>query len=206
LVPQNHLFDRFGDVGECRGRLPGKIDARVGGFGSLLRHHHRGIDSRLDADDEGIDFLGGFFALVSQLANFRSDDTESLAVFPGPDGFDGGVEGQHIGLVGEVADQVGDAADLFGLFAQAGNLLGDRAEQIGDFMSPIFCYFVKDAATALRVGNQLQERGIFAPAIRPPTVNTSRIRISLMATHQPDQIRQLAEALKTCRSGEMTDG
>ncbi|MGL5058950.1 MAG: 8-amino-7-oxononanoate synthase [Microcoleus sp.] len=67
---------------------------------------------------------------------------------------------------------------------------------ITDSVSPIFCLPVKDAAAALTVGSQLKELGIFAAAVRPPTVNISRIRISLMATHQPEHLQHLAEALK----------
>jgi 8-amino-7-oxononanoate synthase len=38
--------------------------------------------------------------------------------------------------------------------------------------------------------------GIFAPAIRPPTVPTSRIRLSLMATHQQLQLERLVNAIE----------
>lgn len=63
--------------------------------------------------------------------------------------------------------------------------------------SAILCLQLKDAATALAAGMELKEAGIFAPAIRPPTVPTSRIRISLMATHETDQLEKLVAALKT---------
>ncbi len=61
--------------------------------------------------------------------------------------------------------------------------------------SPIFSFLLKDAATALAASSQLKEMGIFAPAIRPPTVSVSRIRISLMATHELAHLQQLMEAL-----------
>lgn len=61
--------------------------------------------------------------------------------------------------------------------------------------SSIFCLQLASAADALKFGSQLRKAGIFAPAIRPPTVPTSRIRISLMATHQTAQIEQLLAAL-----------
>jgi 8-amino-7-oxononanoate synthase len=61
--------------------------------------------------------------------------------------------------------------------------------------SPILSLQLADAATALTVGLQLKEAGIFAPAIRPPTVPTSRIRFSVMATHEPAHIEKLIEAL-----------
>jgi 8-amino-7-oxononanoate synthase len=61
--------------------------------------------------------------------------------------------------------------------------------------SPIFCWQVADAATALRVGNHLKEAGIFAPAIRPPTVPTSRIRVSIMSTHEIAHLETLVNAL-----------
>jgi 8-amino-7-oxononanoate synthase len=61
--------------------------------------------------------------------------------------------------------------------------------------SPILCFQLATAADALKAGKSLKEAGIFAPAIRPPTVPTSRIRISVMATHQPAHIEQLVTAL-----------
>ncbi|MCS6812414.1 MAG: 8-amino-7-oxononanoate synthase, partial [Cyanobacteria bacterium] len=60
---------------------------------------------------------------------------------------------------------------------------------------PIICLPLPDAATALQVGQQLLHQGIFAPAIRPPTVPTSRIRLTLMATHQRHHLEQLASVL-----------
>ena len=61
--------------------------------------------------------------------------------------------------------------------------------------SAIVCLPLKTVAIALRVSQQLQTAGIFAPAIRPPTVPTSRIRFTLMATHTKKQIDQLCDAI-----------
>ncbi|MFE1747885.1 8-amino-7-oxononanoate synthase [Coleofasciculus sp. H7-2] len=61
--------------------------------------------------------------------------------------------------------------------------------------SPILCFPLESALSALKMGHQLKTSGIFAPAIRPPTVPTSRIRISVMATHQAAQLQRLVEAL-----------
>jgi len=66
--------------------------------------------------------------------------------------------------------------------------------------SAIICFQVASAAEALKIGNYLKTSGIFAPAIRPPTVPTSRIRISLMATHQPSHIEKLVEILNNFNS------
>lgn len=67
--------------------------------------------------------------------------------------------------------------------------------------SPILCLQLENADRALSVGQQLKQAGIFAPAIRPPTVSTSRIRLSLMATHTQEHLQQLANALKAvCNS------
>ncbi|MBW4669828.1 MAG: 8-amino-7-oxononanoate synthase [Cyanomargarita calcarea GSE-NOS-MK-12-04C] len=61
--------------------------------------------------------------------------------------------------------------------------------------SPIICIQLSSAAEAIAVGKHLKASGIFAPAIRPPTVPTSRIRISAMATHELMHIEKLVEAL-----------
>lgn len=61
--------------------------------------------------------------------------------------------------------------------------------------SPIVCLQLASAAEALRFGSQLKQAGIFAPAIRPPTVPTSRIRLSVMATHEPAHMERLLTVL-----------
>jgi 8-amino-7-oxononanoate synthase len=61
--------------------------------------------------------------------------------------------------------------------------------------SPILCLEMKDAESVLKVGQHLQAAGIFAAVVRPPTVPTSRIRITLMATHELKDCDRLIQAL-----------
>jgi 8-amino-7-oxononanoate synthase len=61
--------------------------------------------------------------------------------------------------------------------------------------SPIVCLQLSTVEGALAVGQGLMAAGFFAPAIRPPTVPTSRIRMTLMATHDRHQIARLVEVL-----------
>ncbi|MGD1807905.1 8-amino-7-oxononanoate synthase [Dapis sp. BLCC M126] len=75
------------------------------------------------------------------------------------------------------------------------NQLFCLCKKISNYESPIICFSVKNAAEALTLGEKLKKIGIFAPAIRPPTVNTSRIRISLMATHEITHLQKLVAAL-----------
>ena len=61
--------------------------------------------------------------------------------------------------------------------------------------SPIICLKFNTPATALNKSQQLQEAGIFAPAIRPPTVPISRIRLSIMATHEQKHLETLVKTI-----------
>lgn len=51
---------------------------------------------------------------------------------------------------------------------------------------------------ALQFSKRLEEKGILAVAIRPPTVpeGTSRLRLSLMATHTKEHLRQVISTIK----------
>ena len=62
--------------------------------------------------------------------------------------------------------------------------------------SPILCVELDSPEQALTLAQQLQNQGIFAPAIRPPTVPTSRIRFTLMANHTQSQLQQAIKVLK----------
>lgn len=57
---------------------------------------------------------------------------------------------------------------------------------------------VRDEHAAVAICEAAIERGVFAQAIRPPTVppGTSRLRLATMATHTPQQMRDAASALR----------
>ena len=59
-----------------------------------------------------------------EIADFVGNHGESLAVFPGAGGFDGGVQGQQVGLVGDPGHGMHDLTDLFGLALQFADHLG----------------------------------------------------------------------------------
>jgi 8-amino-7-oxononanoate synthase len=61
--------------------------------------------------------------------------------------------------------------------------------------SAIVCLQLPSPAAALTLSQALKTKGFWVPAIRPPTVPTSRLRFSLMATHTPEQIRACVTAL-----------
>ena len=63
--------------------------------------------------------------------------------------------------------------------------------------SPILPILVGEPLHALRFSKALFERGVYAPAIRPPTIprGTSRLRMNIMATHDKPQLDYTLEAL-----------
>lgn len=69
--------------------------------------------------------------------------------------------------------------------------------------TPIQPVVIGDNAEALRVARALWERGLWVPAIRPPTVpvGTARLRISLSAAHRDEDVERLAHALNMLEAG-----
>jgi 8-amino-7-oxononanoate synthase len=64
--------------------------------------------------------------------------------------------------------------------------------------SAIIPLMVGEAQRALALSAALAEKGIFVPAIRPPTVPeaTSRVRITVMATHTPEDLQRALDAFR----------
>ena len=62
---------------------------------------------------------------------------------------------------------------------------------------PILPVVLGSEARALAAAEALRARGFFVPAIRPPTVpvGSSRLRVTLSAAHEPDDVGRLAAAL-----------
>ena len=69
--------------------------------------------------------------------------------------------------------------------------------------TPIIPLLVGESSLALEMSEQLLAHGIFAPAIRPPTVpqGMARIRTSVMATHTRDDLDYALEVLKKVGKG-----
>jgi 8-amino-7-oxononanoate synthase len=61
--------------------------------------------------------------------------------------------------------------------------------------TPIQPLLVEDAHAALTLSAKLREQGIWVAAIRPPTVPTARLRITLSATHTAEDVSRLGKAL-----------
>ena len=66
---------------------------------------------------------------------------------------------------------------------------------------------VGEAAATMELCERALERGAFAQAIRPPTVpeGTSRLRLTVMATHREDELRRAASAIGDAARGAGTD-
>jgi 8-amino-7-oxononanoate synthase len=79
--------------------------------------------------------------------------------------------------------------------------LADDGWDIGPSTSQIIPVIAGEAGRAMQLGAALGERGLFVPAIRPPTVpeGEARLRISLTFGHTPEMIEQLASSLAEVR-------
>ncbi len=66
---------------------------------------------------------------------------------------------------------------------------------------PIFPIIIGESRKALEVSNQLWKENIFIPAIRPPTVpeGTSRLRLTVTATHNTEHIYKLLDVLSNIK-------
>lgn len=66
-------------------------------------------------------------------------------------------------------------------------------------ISPILPILIGDAASAVAFAEHLLAQGVYAPAIRPPTVpdNTSRIRVTVTSEHTTDHIDAALRAFES---------
>jgi len=67
--------------------------------------------------------------------------------------------------------------------------------------TPILGVVIGEAEAAVRFAKELEAAGVFAPAIRPPTVpaGTSRIRLTLTALHTAEDVERIVDAFATAR-------
>jgi hypothetical protein len=91
---------RSDDAGQRFGEFAGDLGAFLGAPDGFL--------------DEAGGLAGGFGGALGEVADFVGHHREALAVFAGAGGFDGGVEGEQVGLKRDLFDDLDDLADLTG--------------------------------------------------------------------------------------------
>jgi 8-amino-7-oxononanoate synthase len=74
--------------------------------------------------------------------------------------------------------------------------LRETGLDIAESETPILPVRMQDVSEALRLSGFLYERGIYAPAVRPPSVREPRIRITASAAHTKKDIAALVSALR----------
>jgi 7-keto-8-aminopelargonate synthetase-like enzyme len=78
--------------------------------------------------------------------------------------------------------------------------LADEGLPVPDTTTQIVPIIVGDAGEAVQASERALERGVFAQAIRPPTVpaGSSRLRLTVMASHTKSELREAARVLGAC--------
>lgn len=76
--------------------------------------------------------------------------------------------------------------------------LHEHGFDIGKSVSPIFPIMIRDNKKVYEIAKMLQEKGIFTIAIVYPAVRTkeARLRVSVLATHEKDQLNTLISSLE----------
>jgi 8-amino-7-oxononanoate synthase len=112
------------------------------------------------------------------------------------------------GLPPAVAATAGAAIDVISREPERARGLRERAKRLGELLrdagldlpnldSQILPVLIGPADKTVNIANRLLENGVYVAAIRPPTVprGTSRLRVSLMATHTEQDITLAARAI-----------
>lgn len=96
-----------------------------------------------------------------------------------------------------VRDEPERRTRLLGSARELRDRLAAMGLKIGASESQIIPIIVGQAQQAVAASRALWDRGIFVPAIRPPSVRRgmSRLRISLSCAHTPEHVERLVEAL-----------
>lgn len=89
-----------------------------------------------------------------------------------------------------IEESVEKREQLFSKVKKIKNGLTEMGYQVKGEKTPIIPVMIGDSSAAVMLSDRLQEKGVYAPAIRPPTVpeGKSRIRLTVTAAHRDKEI------------------
>jgi 8-amino-7-oxononanoate synthase len=170
----------------------------LGPNGAGLSHGVAGVDIAMGTFSKALGGFGGYLACSSAmrdwLVNAAGGFVFSTAVPPA-------VLGAADAALDLLPQMGAERAHLAALGEQLRAGLAGLGIDTGGSTTQIVPAIIGAEEDALRLSSLLNERGMIAAAIRPPTVppGTSRLRIALRASHSEDDVAQLLAALGEAR-------
>ena len=119
-----------GQVGQCLvdgvqagAGFAGLLDGLARSFAAGVDGFDRCIRLALQVLDHGMDLCRRLRGALGQQANLVGDHGKATALFPGPRRFDGRIQRQQVGLLGDGADDIEHTADARAVAGQVANHL-----------------------------------------------------------------------------------
>ena len=199
LVVSDTVFSMDGDAVDLEGLCA--VAARHGALlvldeahavlGPDLEVNHRADVLRVGTQSKTLGSLGGFVAGPSRFIELLVNRARPYIFTTAPSPADAAAA---LAAVGIVRSAEGDELRRR-LEHHVGRVA--RATGLPGHASPILPVIIGAEADAVAASASLLERGLWVPAIRPPTVapGTSRLRITLSATHTDAQVDRLVDGL-----------
>jgi len=168
------------------------------GIAEHLGVEHR-VDVRVGTLSKALGSAGGFVAgsrsLIKWLVNRARPYVFSTASPPA-------TAAATLAALEIVRDEPHRRHEVLARAEQLRNRLAQEGWSVGHSASQIIPLIVGRADRAVELATALRQRGLFVPAIRPPTVPEGEacLRLSLTYGHAPEMIETLLEALAELRS------
>lgn len=193
LVALARKYDAFVMVDEAH--ATGVLGPRGAGLCAGLEHQPDLIMGTFSKALGGFGaYVAGSQALCDYLVNAASGLIYSTALPPG-------VLGAMDAALDVVPGMDAERAHLAGLADRLRSGLHRLGYETGDSDTQIVPVMVGDEAETLALSSRLEEAGMLAIAIRPPTVpaGSSRLRVALSAAHSEGDVDALLAALERAR-------
>ncbi len=148
------------------------------------------VDLQMGTLSKGLGAYGGYVAASTQVCRYLRSRARSFVYSTAPPAGPLAAAATAIDIIEQEPDRTRRPLELARRFTAD---LG-----LPPAASAIVPLLVGASETALALARQLRLAGIYAPAIRPPTVpqGTARIRLAFSAAHSDADVQQLQQALR----------
>lgn len=179
VVDEAHAVGTLGPEGRglvAAAGLTGEVDVIVGTLGKSLGAY------------------GAFIACDTQMARFMVNKARSFIFSTAPSPPVVAAAAEALAILVEEPRRVMRLRQNSELFRRELGRHGFEVNPVGTQIVPLIA---GSAEATMRMTEHALERGVFAQGIRPPTVapGLCRLRVSVMASHKPDELRTAARIL-----------